>query len=155
MGQGASAWSCSRRVAASGPTGITLSGRCKMAWRARCCLYGFAANELDVPKAIETCVVVVSKLLKERGLVIVSSGSERDRPCGVLRQGTRVVGCICMPEASDIFIKEFNHCYGQLRLEVSAPVPSPKSLDANPYTFRLPMWFRHVWHARNVDRMDE
>jgi hypothetical protein len=78
----------------------------------------------------------------------MSSGSERERPNGVIRQGTQVVGCVCMPEASDIFIKEFNHCYGQLRLEVTEPATNPNDPKQNPHTFRLPMWFRHVWHAR-------
>jgi hypothetical protein len=54
-----------------------------------------------------------------------------------------------MPEASDIFIKEFNHCYGQLRLEVTEPAANPNDPRQNPHTFRLPMWFRHVWHARS------
>ncbi len=81
----------------------------------------------------------------------MSSGSERDRPCGLLRQGNKVVGNVCMPEATEIFIKEFNHCYGQLRLEVSeqaAIVPRP---SLNPHTFRLPMWFRHVWNDKDAD----
>jgi hypothetical protein len=81
----------------------------------------------------------------------MSSGSERDRPCGVLRQGAKIVGCICMPDATDIFIKEFNHCYGQLRLEVSEPIVSEPIDPKNPSTFKLPMWFRHVWHARNPE----
>jgi hypothetical protein len=58
-----------------------------------------------------------------------------------------------MPEATDIFIKEFNHCYGQLRLEVSAPILEPTSDFRNPSTFRLPMWFRHVWHSMNPESM--
>jgi hypothetical protein len=81
----------------------------------------------------------------------MSSGSERDRPCGILRQGTKVVGSICMPEASEVFIQEFNHCYGQLRLEVSNPLPDRNPSQGNPHTFRLPMWFRHVWHERYPD----
>jgi len=81
----------------------------------------------------------------------MSSGSERDRPCGLLKQGNKVVGNICMPETTDVFIKEFNHCYGQLRLEVSAPVVNCVEPLRNPNTFRLPMWFRHVWHARNPE----
>lgn len=81
----------------------------------------------------------------------MSSGSERDRPCGVLRQGTKIVGCIAMPEESEVFIQEFNHCYGQLRLEVSNPVPESPTSPANPHTFRLPMWFRHVWQEHKPD----
>jgi len=76
----------------------------------------------------------------------MSSGSQREQPTGVIRQGNRVVGCIVMPEADDVFIREFNHCYGQLRLSVaSTPNPAPKTIDPN--TFQLPTWFRHVWHS--------
>jgi hypothetical protein len=56
-----------------------------------------------------------------------------------------------MPEATEIFIKEFNHCYGQLRLEVSEQTPILTNSTSNPHSFRLPMWFRHVWNARNPD----
>jgi hypothetical protein len=78
----------------------------------------------------------------------MSSGSERERPAGLLKQGNKVVGCVIIPDASEVFIQEFNHCYGQLRLEVSEPeTPAPDS-PSNPNTFRLPTWFRHVWHDR-------
>jgi hypothetical protein len=81
----------------------------------------------------------------------MSSGSERERPNGILRQGTKIVGCVAMPELSEVFIQEFNHCYGQLRLEVSEPEVAISSSDTNPHTFRLPMWFRHVWHKRSQE----
>lgn len=81
----------------------------------------------------------------------MSSGSERDRPLGVIRQGSKVVGAVCIPDASDIFIKEFNHCYGQLRLEVEAPKASKPAIANNPHAFRLPTWFRHVWHRNEPD----
>ncbi len=82
----------------------------------------------------------------------MSSGSDRDRPYGVIRQGTQIVGSVCIPECSDTFIREFNHCYGQLRLEVTEPVETlHRPTTTNPHTFRLPTWFRHVWHSRNVD----
>ena len=81
----------------------------------------------------------------------MSSGSERDRPCGLLRQGNKVVGNVCMPEATEIFIKEFNHCYGQLRLEVSEQTSMLLKPTSNPHSFRLPMWFRHVWTARHPE----
>jgi hypothetical protein len=78
----------------------------------------------------------------------MSSGSERERPNGLIRQGAKIVGCICMPDASEVFVKEFNHCYGQLRLEVAEPDPSASVDVKNPHAFRLPMWFRHVWGSR-------
>lgn len=62
-----------------------------------------------------------------------------------------MVGNVCMPEATDVFIKEFNHCYGQLRLEVCEPVAGVPKPNANPHSFRLPTWFRHVWNARNPE----
>ena len=85
----------------------------------------------------------------------MSSGSERDRPCGLLRQGNKVVGNVAMPEATEIFIKEFNHCYGQLRLEVCEQPNFRPHANANPHTFRLPMWFRHVWNARHGEEEEE
>jgi hypothetical protein len=66
---------------------------------------------------------------------------------GVIRQGKKVVGAIVIPEASDVFIREFNHCYGQLRMSVAPSDPTPSSPASHPHTFRLPDWFRHVWHA--------
>jgi hypothetical protein len=78
----------------------------------------------------------------------MSSGSDRERVSGVIRQGTKVVGCVSLPDASEIFIKEFNHCYGQLRLEVENPDALNPTPSPNPHTFRLPTWFRHVWHNR-------
>ena len=79
----------------------------------------------------------------------MSSGSERDRPAGVIRQGSKVVGTICIPEASDVFIKEFNPCYGQLRMEVEDNPNMDTIRNPNPHTFRLPSWFRHVWNQRD------
>lgn len=81
----------------------------------------------------------------------MSSGSYRDRPHGLLRQGSKVVGSVAIPESSEVFIKEFNHCYGQLRLEVSQPELETEDAKSNPHTFRLPMWFRHVWNNREKE----
>ncbi|XZE46178.1 hypothetical protein SH467x_001451 [Pirellulaceae bacterium SH467] len=78
----------------------------------------------------------------------MSSGSEREPLSGVIRQGNKVVGSICIPDASEVFIREFNHCYGQLRMQIEENRPSIPSLPTNPHTFRLPSWFRHVWHPR-------
>ncbi len=140
----------------------------KPTWKSnacRCCVARIPRSRLRKPRTHEYFVqkqtaIFVQRVyksryerssLKERVLTSMSSGSERDRPCGVLRQGAKVVGCICMPEATEIFIKEFNHCYGQLRLEVSAPILESPSDAKNPSTFRLPMWFRHVWHSTNPE----
>lgn len=80
----------------------------------------------------------------------MSSGSHRGTPNGVIRQGTKVVGCIVMPEDEAVFIREFNHCYGQLRMSVTpTSPPTTKPITTDPYTFQIPMWFRHVWHSVN------
>lgn len=76
-----------------------------------------------------------------------SSGSERDRPCGVIVQGTRVVGAICIPNATDEFIEQFNSCYGPLRMQCTQVEQPADVAKANPDRFRLPAWFRHVWQA--------
>jgi hypothetical protein len=79
----------------------------------------------------------------------MSSGSNRGSPTGVIRQGNRVVGGIVMPEDEEVFIREFNHCYGQLRMSVTplAKPPIRKPVTTDPNTFQIPAWFRHVWHA--------
>ncbi len=76
-----------------------------------------------------------------------SSGSERERPDGVIVQGTKVVGSICIPDATEEFIDQFNNCYGPLRMQCERNEdPNSKSPGAsNPHRFRLPAWFRHVW----------
>lgn len=77
----------------------------------------------------------------------MSSGSQRNPMTGVIRQGTKVVGAILVPDASEAFVREFNHCYGQLRMSIvpnEQPTPAPL---ANPNSFQLPNWFRHVWHG--------
>lgn len=76
----------------------------------------------------------------------MSSGSNRETQTGVIRQGKKVVGTICMPDATDVFIREFNHCYGQLRMEIEER-NHPQSAPKNPHAFQLPTWFRHVWHT--------
>ena len=77
----------------------------------------------------------------------MSSGAQRDPLSGVIRQGKKVVGAIVIPDASDVFIREFNHCYGQLRMSVTPSDQPRTSPTSHPHTFRLPDWFRHVWHA--------
>lgn len=54
-----------------------------------------------------------------------------------------------MPEDEEVFIREFNHCYGQLRMSVApnAAVAAKRVAAADPHTFQIPTWFRHVWHA--------
>jgi hypothetical protein len=76
-----------------------------------------------------------------------SSGSERERPEGIIRQGSRIVGAICIPDPSEAFIDQFNNCYGPLRMQCSKPDSPSELTSANPHRFRLPAWFRHVWQA--------
>lgn len=79
----------------------------------------------------------------------MSSGSYRGTPTGVIRQGNRIVGGIVMPEDEEVFIRQFNHCYGQLRMSVTpiTELPAKKGITTDPYTFQIPTWFRHVWHS--------
>lgn len=76
----------------------------------------------------------------------MSSGSNREDQTGIIRQGKKVVGTICLPDATEVFIREFNHCYGQLRMEIEEKAPQ-RSSPRNPHAFQLPTWFRHVWHS--------
>ncbi len=81
-----------------------------------------------------------------------SSGSERDRPCGMIMQGNRVVGAVCIPDGTDDqFIEQFNNCYGPLRMqcEQAERLADAVRPSVNPDRFRLPAWFRHVWQAAN------
>lgn len=87
----------------------------------------------------------------------MSSGSERGEPTGVIRQGNRVVGGIIMPEDEELFMREFNHCYGQLRMSVTpiAKPPAKKPVTNDPHTFQIPSWFRHVWHSTHPREGEE
>jgi hypothetical protein len=52
----------------------------------------------------------------------MSSSSNRDPLSGIIRQDSKVVGSICLPEEDLLdFINQFNHCYGPLRLHIDAP----------------------------------
>jgi len=75
----------------------------------------------------------------------MSSGSQRDPMNGVIRQGTKMVGAIHVPDASEAFVREFNHCYGQLRMSIVPNEQPTLAPPANPNSFQLPNWFRHVW----------
>ncbi|MDZ4850036.1 MAG: hypothetical protein SGI77_12190 [Pirellulaceae bacterium] len=76
----------------------------------------------------------------------MSSGSERDRPCGIIVQGNKVVGAICIPDTHPEFIDQFNNCYGPLRMRCSQlDRPADDEVPPNPHRFKLPAWFRHVW----------
>lgn len=77
-------------------------------------------------------------------MISSSSGSERERPDGIIVQGTKIVGSICMPDATEEFIDQFNNCYGPLRMQCSLSAERDEE-KANPHRFRLPAWFRHVW----------
>ncbi|GAB5405403.1 MAG: hypothetical protein Aurels2KO_36340 [Aureliella sp.] len=60
----------------------------------------------------------------------MSSSIDREPLDGLIRQGQKVVGAICLPEADlQEFIEQFNHCYGPMQLQVSCPRPlsTPKT----------------------------
>jgi hypothetical protein len=49
----------------------------------------------------------------------MSSSYQREPMTGVIRQDNRVVGTICLPEEDpQVFIDDFNNCYGPLRLHI-------------------------------------
>ncbi len=74
-----------------------------------------------------------------------SSGSERERPDGIIVQGTKIVGSIYIPDATEEFIDQFNNCYGPLKMQCSRSAENEQEEKLNPHRFRLPAWFRHVW----------
>jgi len=64
----------------------------------------------------------------------------------VIVQGNKIVGAICIPDATDEFIDQFNSRYGPLRMQCSQVDESREEAPPlNPHRFRLPAWFRHVW----------
>ncbi|MCA9132585.1 MAG: hypothetical protein KDA45_05510 [Planctomycetales bacterium] len=60
----------------------------------------------------------------------MSSSLWREPLSGTIRQDTRVIGAICLPE-DDVqdFIDQFNHCYGPLRMRIEPPsfMPLPRT----------------------------
>ncbi len=60
----------------------------------------------------------------------MSSSIDREPLDGLIRQGQKIVGAICLPEVdTQEFIEQFNHCYGPMQLQVSCPRPigAPKT----------------------------
>lgn len=54
----------------------------------------------------------------------MSSSIDREPLEGLIREGKKIVGAICLPELdTQEFIEQFNHCYGPLCLQVSCPKP--------------------------------
>lgn len=77
----------------------------------------------------------------------MSSGSERERPMGIIVQGTRVVGAVHIPKGDDDFIKQFNYCYGPMRMECSRLADESESSEKKKKDerFRMPKWSRQLW----------
>jgi len=62
----------------------------------------------------------------------MSSSHSRQPLNGVIRQGCKVVGGICLPNKDvGLFIDQFNHCYGPMRLKIDEPsgTQRPSSLE--------------------------
>jgi hypothetical protein len=58
----------------------------------------------------------------------MSSSLWREPLSGTIRQDSKVIGAICLPEADvQEFIDQFNHCYGPLRMHIETPrfIPLP------------------------------
>lgn len=49
----------------------------------------------------------------------MSSSFWREPLSGMIRQDSKVIGAICLPEVDvQEFIDQFNHCYGPLRMHI-------------------------------------
>lgn len=56
----------------------------------------------------------------------MSSSLWREPLSGTIRQDTKVVGAICLPEEDlQEFIEQFNNCYGPMRLHIDPPTYVP------------------------------
>ncbi|QDV26222.1 hypothetical protein [Aureliella helgolandensis] len=58
----------------------------------------------------------------------MSSSPPREPLSALIRQDTKVVGAICLPE-EDVqeFIDQFNNCYGPMRMCIERPKFGPKA----------------------------
>ena len=81
----------------------------------------------------------------------MSSGSERERPMGIIVQGTRVVGAVHIPGGNDEFIKQFNYCYGPMKMECSRLAETEQNeKKKKDERFRMPTWSRQLWESQPV-----
>lgn len=58
----------------------------------------------------------------------MSSSLWREPLSGTIRQDSKVIGAICLPETElQEFIDQFNHCYGPMRMHIEPPafIPQP------------------------------
>lgn len=58
----------------------------------------------------------------------MSSSPGREPLSGTIRQDAKIVGAICLPEEDvQVFIEQFNHCYGPLGMRIEPPkdLPTP------------------------------
>ena len=86
----------------------------------------------------------------------MSSGSDRGHASGIIMQGKRVVGAVCIPDASDAFIEQFNNCYGPMKLQCNriaaevSPMAIGPGLSRNRAAHRMTKWFRQSWRSPGV-----
>lgn len=63
----------------------------------------------------------------------MSSSLWREPLSGTIRQDSRVIGAICLPESElQEFIEQFNHCYGPLRMHIEPPKYMPLAATSAP-----------------------
>lgn len=74
----------------------------------------------------------------------MSSGSERPRPSGLIRQSGKIVGAVCIDETDDAFVDQFNAYYGGSMMR--ACKESIETCEPPPERFRLPVWSRDLWY---------
>ena len=79
----------------------------------------------------------------------MSSGSERERPSGIIRHGNRVVGAVSISLENEQFIAQFNHFYRGMRMECCKLEPDaeavPAERDKRDERFRMPVWSRQQY----------
>ncbi len=74
----------------------------------------------------------------------MSSSFWREPLSGTIRQDSKVIGAICLPE-EDVqeFIDQFNHCYGPLRMHIEPnrlmPLATPTQLFPVGAAHRRPL----------------
>ena len=61
------------------------------------------------------------------------SSPAREPLSGIIRQGRKIIGGICLPERNVVdFIAQFNRCYGALKLKIDLPLGADLTPLARP-----------------------
>lgn len=77
-----------------------------------------------------------------------SSQNQREPLDGLLVQDQQVVGGIYLSNTPEVFVEQFNQCYGPMRLQVTPLAEDPVAPPIPPgpgRKMRLPLWYRQIW----------